>query len=117
VLIAHTRPGRSLDDVFQDGQRGYAATGFPDEWRFHHQGGAVGYEPREFLGMPGSTDIVSVGQAYAWNPTIAGAKMEDTILVGARGNEILTTTRTWPVVLVKIPEQDVEISCPLALVV
>ena len=117
MLIAHTLPGRSLDDVFQHGQREYAATGFADEWRFHHQGGAVGYEPREFLGMPGSTDMVSVGQAYAWNPTIAGAKMEDTILVGARGNEILTITPTWPVVSVKIPEQDVEISCPLALVV
>ena len=117
MLIAHTLPGRSLDDVFQRGQREYAATGFPDEWRFHHQGGAVGYEPREFLGLLGSKDEVSVGQAYAWNPTIAGAKMEDTILVGARGNEILTTTPSWPVISVKIPEQDVEIPCPLALVV
>jgi antitoxin VapB len=115
VLVAHTRPGRSLNEVFQRGQAEYAVTGFPDEWRFHHQGGAVGYEPREFLGLPGSADVVSVGQAYAWNPTIAGAKMEDTILVGAHGNEILTSTPNWPVVSIKIPEQDVEIECPLAL--
>jgi antitoxin VapB len=115
TLIAHTRPGRSLDEVFTRGQAEYAATGFPDEWRFHHQGGAVGYEPREFLGLPGSADVVSVGQAYAWNPTIAGAKMEDTILVGAHGNEILTTTPNWPMVSIKIPEQDIEIDCPLAL--
>lgn len=115
MLIAHTRPGRSLDDVFQHGLHEYAATGFPDEWRFHHQGGAIGYEPREFLGLPGSADVVSVGQAYAWNPTIAGAKMEDTILVGEKSNEILTAIPHWPVISIIIAEQDVEISCPMAL--
>jgi Xaa-Pro aminopeptidase len=115
ALIAHTRPGRSLDEIFQRGQAEYAATGFPDEWRFHHQGGAVGYEPREYLGLPGSTNMVSVGQAYAWNPTIAGAKMEDTILVGTLSNEILTTTPNWPVISITIPEKDGEIDCPLAL--
>lgn len=70
---------------------------------------------REFLGLPGSTDLVSVGQAYAWNPTIAGAKIEDTILVGPQGNEILTTMPNWPVISIKIPEQGIEIPCPLAL--
>ncbi len=115
AFVAHTRPGRSLAEIFQRGQAEYAATGFPDEWCFHHQGGAVGYEPREFLGLPGSADVVSVGQAYAWNPTIAGAKMEDTLLVGAQGNEILTTIPNWPVISIKISEQDVEIDCPLAL--
>jgi antitoxin VapB len=113
ALVANTRPGHSLDEVFQHGQREYAATGFADQWRFHHQGGAVGYEPREFLGLPGSADVVQVGQAYAWNPTIAGAKMEDTILVGENANEILTTIPDWPVVSIKI--EDNEIQCPLAL--
>jgi hypothetical protein len=75
----------------------------------------VGYEPREFLGLPGSMDLVQVGQAYAWNPTIAGAKMEDTILVGEKSNEILTTIPNWPVISVKIDGQDDEIQCPLAL--
>ena len=115
ALIAHTRPSRSLAEVFERGQAEYTATGFPDEWRFHHQGGAVGYEPREFLGLPGSADVVAVGQAYAWNPTIAGAKMEDTILVGAQGNEILTVTPNWPVISIHLPEIDLEIPCPLAL--
>ncbi|GAB4480091.1 MAG: M24 family metallopeptidase [Anaerolineales bacterium] len=115
ALIAHTRPGRSLEQVFQRGQAEYAAAAFPDEWRFHHQGGAVGYEPREFLGLPGSADVVSAGQAYAWNPTVAGAKMEDTILVGAHGNEIITNIPNWPVISIKIAEQNIEIECPLAL--
>ena len=115
ALIAHTRPDRSLDEIVRAGQREYAAAGFPDEWRFHHQGGAVGYEPREFLGMPGSEDVVAAGQAYAWNPTIAGAKMEDTILVGGQANEILTSIPGWPFISVEVPEERMTIQCPLAL--
>jgi len=96
-LIENTRPGRSLGEVFIEGQRTYASQGFPDEWKHHHQGGAAGYEPREFLGLPDSQDIVAAGQAYAWNPSIRGAKVEDTILVGETGNEIITLTPALPV--------------------
>ena len=35
-------------------------------------------------------------QAFAWNPSIAGTKSEDTILVGPEGNEILSSTGNWP---------------------
>jgi antitoxin VapB len=115
AFIAHTRPGRTLDEVVRAGQREYAAAGFPDEWRFHHQGGAVGYEPREFLGMPGSADVVAAGQAYAWNPTIAGAKMEDTILVGGQANESLTSIPGWPSISVEVPDEKMTVQCPLAL--
>ena len=62
--------------------------GFADEWQLHHQGGPVGYEPREYLGVPGSQDEVREGQVYAWNPSITGTKMEDTVLVGADGNVV-----------------------------
>jgi Xaa-Pro aminopeptidase len=115
ALIAHTRPGSSLDEVFTQAQHAYAEVGFPDEWQFHHQGGAAGYEPREYLGQPGSTDLVMVGQAYAWNPTIAGAKMEDTILVGERSNQILTSIPGWPVIAIQVPGYAAEIDCPWVL--
>lgn len=93
---AATRPGVTLGEIIQRGQRVYAEAGFPDEWRFHHQGGAAGYEPREYLGTPDSADIVASGQAFAWNPSIAGAKSEDTLLVGERGNDVLTVIEGWP---------------------
>ncbi len=115
ALVANTRPGRSLGEIFKDGQAAYARVGFPDEWRQHHQGGVVGYEPREYLGLPDSTDKVSIGQALAWNPSIAGAKVEDTILVTAQSNEILTTIPGWPAVTVEVPGRDAAIVCPLAL--
>ena len=74
------------------GQEAYASLGFPDEWQKHHQGGVAGYQPREYLATPASPDVIIPGQVLAWNPSIAGAKMEDTVLVGAQKNEILTST-------------------------
>ena len=109
------RPGRSLGEIFRDGQAAYARVGFPDEWRQHHQGGVVGYEPREYLGMPDSADKVSIGQALAWNPSIAGAKVEDTILVAPQGNEIITSIAGWPAISVAVPGRDAAIVCPQAL--
>jgi Xaa-Pro aminopeptidase len=115
AFIAHTRPESSLGEIFRHGQAAYTAVGFSDEWLRHHQGGVVGYEPREYLATPDSIDQVSIGQALAWNPSIAGAKVEDTILVGAQENEILTTIPGWPAVTVQVPGRDAGVLCPQAL--
>lgn len=93
---AATRPGATLGEIIRRGQRVYAEAGFADEWHFHHQGGAAGYEPREVLGTPDSNDVVAAGQAFAWNPSIAGTKSEDTLLVGEAGNEVITAIDDWP---------------------
>jgi len=96
ALIEATRPRRALGEIFAHEQQVYLKQGYPDEWQKHHQGGIAGYEPREFLALPGSQETVAEGQAFAWNPSITGAKLEDTILVGATGNEILTLTPSLP---------------------
>lgn len=96
AFIAATRPGRSLGQVFGEAAAVYAQTGFPDEWRLHHQGGLAGYEPREIIAAPDSFETVAAGQVYAWNPSITGTKSEDTILVGEPSNEILTAIPGWP---------------------
>jgi antitoxin VapB len=100
-LIDATRPGRKLRQVFAEAIEGYKEYGYPDEWQLHHQGGPVGYEPREFLATPSTEDEVSAGQVYAWNPSITGAKSEDTILVGRQENEVLTKIPAWPTIEVK----------------
>jgi antitoxin VapB len=107
TFIAGTRPGRLLGEIFQQAMGAYAETGFPDEWHLHHQGGPAAYEPREYLATPHSTDVVSVGQAYAWNPSITGTKSEDTILVGEVGNEVLTAIKNWPTLPVTIDDQEI----------
>jgi antitoxin VapB len=107
TFITATRPGRTLSEVFQRATDMYRETGFADEWQLHHQGGPGGYEPREFIGTPTVTDAVTVGQAYAWNPSITGAKSEDTILVGPDGNEVLTGIPGWPMLPITIGEQTI----------
>lgn len=102
TMIASTRPGRSLGEIFQRAVQAYADCGYPDEWHLHHQGGPAGYEPREFVATPGSTDVVALGQVYAWNPSITGAKSEDTILVSETDNEILTAMKDWPTITVEV---------------
>jgi Xaa-Pro aminopeptidase len=83
-------------DVFQAIRDAYAAVGHPDEWKRHHQGGATGFAGREWTATPEGTTPLQAPMAYAWNPTVAGAKSEDTVLVD-EGCETLTTTGEWPV--------------------
>ncbi len=102
AMIAATRPGSTLNAVFAEAQRTYAAQGYPDEWQKHHQGGLAGYEAREITATPDTEQNILMGQAFAWNPSIRGAKSEDTILVGAQKNEIITAVEGWPMIEVPI---------------
>jgi antitoxin VapB len=102
TLIAATMPGNHLGQIFQRGVDAYTALGYADEWRLHHQGGPAGYEPREYIATPKAVDPVYSGQVYAWNPSITGAKSEDSIQVGEEENEVLTTIPGWPVIEVII---------------
>lgn len=97
-MILSSRPGTSLHEVVGAGIEQYAAEGYPDEWRRHHQGGLTGYAGREILATPSpATDyVLKANQALAWNPSFPGAKSEDTILVTGHGPEVLTATGHWP---------------------
>jgi Xaa-Pro aminopeptidase len=96
-----TTPGSKLNEIFQQGIENYASNGFAKEWMHHHQGGMAGYSSREIKGDMSNSETVKIGQAYAWNPTIAGVKSEDTILVGNNGVEIITASTNFPVVEVE----------------
>jgi antitoxin VapB len=102
TYIAGTRPDTKLGDIVAAAQESYRLGGFGDEWRLHHQGGPAGYEAREYLGTPGSQDEVHENQVYAWNPSITGTKMEDSVLVGAGENVVLTAIEGWPTIPVEI---------------
>jgi len=103
-MIAATRPGRTLGDVFNQAQSAYTAAGYSDEWQLHHQGGSAGYAPREVTASPASIEPILVGQAFAWNPSITGTKSEDTILVGEDSNEIITEMADWPSIEVQVDQ-------------
>lgn len=102
AILAATRPEIPLRQVFERAVAAYAEAGFPGEWTQHHQGGAAGYEPREYLATADSEDRVSLDHAYAFNPTIRGTKSEDTILVTKEAHEVLTSIAGWPLHEVEI---------------
>ena len=96
-LLAATRPGALARDLFALAQDAYARAGFPDEWRHHHQGGLAGYASREWRATPTGTEVLAADQLVAWNPTVAGAKSEDTVRTREDDlPEVLTRTGSWP---------------------
>ena len=76
-----TTAGATLDDVLGAARAAYSAEGFGDEWRLHHQGGTIGYAPRECIATPGDSTELRAGMAVAWNPSVTGTKLEATYLV------------------------------------
>jgi antitoxin VapB len=98
AFILATREGRAVGEVFVDGLTCYDANGFRDEWRHHHQGGPTGYQGRSYKARAGEQRRVLGNQAFAWNPSIAGTKSEDTVLAPSGGGspELLTPPLDWP---------------------
>ncbi|MGB3633966.1 MAG: M24 family metallopeptidase [Rubrobacteraceae bacterium] len=85
-----TLPGRTLAEVFEDCKRFYAEEGFPGEWKNHHQGGLTGYGSREVIATPAIDLEIEPGMAFAWNPSLTGAKAEETFILTDSGPEVIT---------------------------
>jgi len=95
-----SKPGVVASQVFRSAVREYSRQGFSGEWGKHHQGGPAGYDTRDYLAVPAETRRLLENQALAWNPSITGTKSEDTVLMTAKGLEVLTPTPGWPMVKV-----------------
>lgn len=106
VVNAHyqelTRPGVPASEIFEKMKEWYTSVGYENEWMLHHQGGAIGYDDREWVIYPGIKEVVLENQAFAWNPTITGAKVEETIIVNSNGFEVVTKSSNWPMIIVNL---------------
>ena len=101
AIWSRTRPGETLGGIFAEAVDAYGAVGFADQWRLHHQGGSIGYQPREVKAAPDSPTTVLVNQPFAWNPSITPTKSEDTILCRPDGPALLAEPTDWPTVSVE----------------
>jgi len=97
ALLDASRVGATSAELFRVAADAYAANGFPGEEQLHHQGGATGYWEREWIATPTGTETVVNNQAFAWNPSIRGGKVEDTVLLHDGKIELLTPTPELPV--------------------
>jgi Xaa-Pro aminopeptidase len=91
------KPEISLNSVYHTLAKAYEQHGFNHAIREHHQGGTTGYLAREIVANPTTTDTLTEGIAVAWNPSLPGAKVEDTFVILDNGNlENLTFDSNFP---------------------
>jgi len=95
-LLAATKPGVSGAALYEVAARAYSDAGFAGEEHLHHQGGAAGYRSRDWVVHPACTERVQERQAFAWNPSITGSKVEETCIAFNEGIEVITATPGWP---------------------
>jgi antitoxin VapB len=114
-LLDSTREGTSGAQLFEAAATAYREAGFPGEERLHHQGGPAGYRSREWIAHPRSQEIVQARQAFAWNPTITGTKVEDTVLLCDGQLESITSTPGWPSIPVEAQGQAIDAPAVLTI--
>jgi len=99
ALLHSTRAGATAKQLYEVGKNAYAAAGFPGEELLHHLGGATGYGEREWVATPEGKEVVVDRQAFAWNPSVRGGKVEDTVLLQDGAIELLTESTKFPEVV------------------
>lgn len=107
TLILGTRAGRTMGDMFALAGQAYQEEGYPGAIEEHHQGGTLGYMPREIVAQPGNKTRIEQYQAFGWNPSLRGVKSEDTVLLGPNGPEILTEIADWPTWTITVNGQSI----------
>ncbi|MEH2298885.1 MAG: M24 family metallopeptidase [Nostoc sp.] len=102
VVLNLCQPGTTLDAVYHALTQAYEKYGFPNAILEHHQGGTTGYLAREIVANSTTTDTLTEGIAVAWNPSLRGAKVEDTFAIRKDGKlENLTFDPNFPSVEVE----------------
>jgi len=96
ALLDATRAGITSAKLFTAAKEAYAREGFAGDEQLHHQGGATGYWEREWIATPKGKERVVNNQVFAWNPSIRGGKVEDTVLLRDGKIELLTPTPDLP---------------------
>jgi Xaa-Pro aminopeptidase len=102
VALNLCQAGTTMDAVYHALAQAYEQHGFPHAVREHHQGGTTGYLAREIVANPLTTDTLAENMAVAWNPSLTGAKIEDTFVILNDGKlENLTFEPNFPSVEVE----------------
>lgn len=101
TALAACVPGNSLAAVYHALGHAYRHAGRPDAIREHDQGGVTGYLARDLLATASTALALEAGMAVAFNPGVAGIRIEDTFLLGEHGLENLTLDPAWPAATVQ----------------
>ena len=94
--LSAVEPGKSLSAVYHAFDAAYKHADRAEALDQHHQGGITGYLAREIVATPSTATGLEAGMAFAFNPSFAGIKIEDTFLLGPQGLDNLTYDPQWP---------------------
>ncbi|WP_313176411.1 M24 family metallopeptidase [Massilia sp.] len=94
--LSAVEPGKSLSAVYHAFDAAYKHVDRAEALNEHHQGGITGYLAREIVATPSTATGLETGMAFAFNPSFAGIKIEDTFLLGPQGLDNLTYDPQWP---------------------
>lgn len=102
IMVAKTKIGEEMRIPVLSAIEEYEKRGYKDEWKLHHQGGAMGYYPRDIRVTPTTTEKVYRNQAFCWNPSITGTKSEDGFIVTGKGPIMITKPIIFPTLKIEI---------------
>jgi hypothetical protein len=102
AMITATTPGTVTGDVFRKTCALYEELGYRDEWKLHHQGGAMGYDIRDTIVTLESTEKVQPDQCFCWNPSIGGTKSEDGFIAHRDGFTFITRPILYPILTLEV---------------
>lgn len=102
AMIAATLPGEKTGKIFNRSRDLYEELGYHDEWKLHHQGGAMGYDARDYICSSESEEVVQENQCFCWNPSISGSKSEDAIIAMKNGFEFVTKPVIFPELKIEV---------------
>ncbi len=96
TMIGESVPGDSYQRPFLAGKKAYEDLGYGEEFQKHHQGGPIGYVPRDYRIDFTHHGIIAKNQAFCWNPSITGTKSEDTVISTEDGPLFVTRPYLFP---------------------
>ena len=103
TCIYFSRPGEPVSEVFRRARRIYEKFDHPHEWTLDYQGALDRLRPpRGPARCPTARSPLEAGSALCWSPSVGAARSEDTVVIDARGFEVVTEAQDWPKVEVAV---------------
>ena len=95
-MIAASVPGMTYQSPLLAAKEAYERLGYAEEFNRHHQGGPIGYVPRDYRIDFSHHGEIATNQAFCWNPSITGTKSEDTVISTSKGPLFVTRPYLFP---------------------
>ena len=96
-------------DILAAQKQWYADVGFPEDWKYHFQGGTTGYGLADPTHSMNPAATVKNRIAFDYFVTITGAKAENLALLTDGGLEIVSWGEGWPMRSIQTSSGEIEV--------